>query len=86
MKKFLTAFACLCLALAGFAQDISKELDAAIAAYVKAGKFNGAVLVAKGGSILLNKGYGVSEATTQKPNTENSIFQIGSVTKQFTTA
>lgn len=66
------------------AQDVSAKLDTLVMAYVKTYKFNGSVLVAKDGKLLLNKGYGLRNATTGTLNTENSIYQIGSVTKQFT--
>jgi CubicO group peptidase (beta-lactamase class C family) len=86
MKKLLIAAACLLFTLACLAQNISSELDSLVIAYANAGKFNGSVLVAKNGSILLNKGYGLRDAASHTFNNENSIFQIGSVTKQFTTA
>jgi CubicO group peptidase (beta-lactamase class C family) len=49
-------------------------------------KFNGSALVAKNGVILLNKGYGYRNATDKVANNEQTIFQLGSVTKQFTSA
>lgn len=84
MKRKLLAFAGFCVAIVSHAQDISKELDSIVNTYVQLGKFNGSVLVAQKGTILLNKGYGLSDAASKKPNTENSIFQLGSITKQFT--
>jgi CubicO group peptidase (beta-lactamase class C family) len=44
------------------------------------------VLVAKGGKVLLNKGYGYRNVEDSVPNTAESIFQLGSITKQFTAA
>ena len=55
-----------------------------MSAYSKQNKFNGAVLVAHNGKILLDKGYGLRNAGDKTPNDQNSIFQIGSITKQFT--
>ncbi len=49
-------------------------------------KFNGSVLVEKNGVILLNKGYGYSDVASKTPNDEQTIFQLGSITKQFTSA
>ncbi len=85
MKKQLSAFICLFFLCTGcFSQDIPAKLDELIDAYAKQYKFNGAVLVAHNGKILLNKGYGLRNATGKIPNDQNSIFQIGSITKQFT--
>ena len=68
-----------------FSQDtISKKLDELVEAYAKLDKFNGAVLVARNGKILLEKGYGIKSAVDKSINTANTKFQIASVTKQFT--
>jgi len=48
--------------------------------------FSGAVLVAKGDEILLNKGYGLAIRSQGIPNTADTIFCVGSITKQFTAA
>ncbi len=48
--------------------------------------FSGAMLVAKGDKILLNKGYGFADKAKKHKNTANTVFDIGSVTKQFTAA
>ncbi len=86
MKKILSALPVLCLAFAGFAQGENNKLDTLITAYSKLNKFNGAVLVARNGVVLLNKGYGYRNAENKTLNTEQSIFQLGSITKQFTSA
>lgn len=48
--------------------------------------FSGAVLVAKNGEILLNQGFGLANRTTVSLNTANTVFNLGSITKQFTAA
>lgn len=86
MKKFvLVTIICLFQAVA-FAQSISEKLDEYLKAAEKAGIFNGSVLVVQKGITLLNKGYGFKNAETKTLNDSNTIFQIGSVTKQFTSA
>jgi len=43
-----------------------------------------AVLVAKGGNILFQKGFGYANLELDSPVTSESVFRIGSITKQFT--
>ena len=82
MKKFFILVVQVCLVHLLFAQ--SDKLDTLVSAYAKMNKFNGSVLVEKNGVILLNKGYGYRNAATKTPNDEQTIFQLGSITKQFT--
>lgn len=84
MKKIFVLVAVLFIVYFSFAQG--DKLDTLINAYAKLYKFNGAVLVAKNGTILLNKGYGYRNAANKVANNEQTIFQLGSITKQFTAA
>ena len=84
MKKIFVLVAALFIVHFGFAQ--SDKLDSLISAYAKLYKFNGTALVAKNGTILLNKGYGYRNAVNKVANNEQTIFQLGSITKQFTSA
>ncbi|HVS91014.1 MAG TPA: serine hydrolase [Mucilaginibacter sp.] len=70
-----------------FAQDSTVvKIDQLINAYVKLGKFNGTALVARHDQILLKNGYGFRNVDKQLPNDPQTIFQIASVTKTFTSA
>lgn len=64
----------------------TKELDSILTKFNEANIFGGVVLVATDGKVLLNKGYGMADAATKKPNDPSLVYQIGSVTKQFTAA
>ncbi|MEO8112698.1 MAG: serine hydrolase domain-containing protein, partial [Ginsengibacter sp.] len=86
MKKIYFLVIVLCVVHIGFAQDTGSKLDTLISAYAKLDKFNGAALVAKGGTILLDKGYGYRNSNDKVLNSEQTIFQLGSITKQFTSA
>lgn len=67
------------------AQDTTtKKLDEVMSAYYKAGHFNGSVLVAVHGNIVLQNGYGIKNAEEKVFNDKNTIYQVASVTKQFT--
>jgi CubicO group peptidase (beta-lactamase class C family) len=48
--------------------------------------FSGAVLVASDGEVVLNKGYGMAVKSQGTPNTSQTVFSVGSITKQFTAA
>ena len=62
------------------------EIDAYIEPFVKAAGFSGTLLIARGGEILVNKGYGMANYEWDVPNTPKTIFQIASVSKSFTAA
>ena len=49
-------------------------------------RFMGAVLVARGGEVLLNKGFGSADLEWGVPNAPGTRFRIASLTKQFTAA
>ncbi|MDY6994370.1 MAG: serine hydrolase, partial [Pseudomonadota bacterium] len=46
--------------------------------------FSGALLIADGDEIILNKGYGYADRKNKIPNTKNSVFSLGSIVKPFT--
>jgi CubicO group peptidase (beta-lactamase class C family) len=48
--------------------------------------FAGSVLVAKDGKVVLQKGYGLADREHGTPYTAGTVFDIGSITKQFTAA
>jgi CubicO group peptidase (beta-lactamase class C family) len=89
-------FALLALALSA----ASTQADAAAAAapapiprverivqhYADLEDFMGAVLVARGDEVLFSKAYGSANLELNVPNTIDTKFRIGSVTKQFTAA
>jgi CubicO group peptidase (beta-lactamase class C family)/uncharacterized protein YneR len=75
----------LLLAAAGLAQDVSR-MDQVVESYVSDKKFMGTVLVARGGEVLLSKGYGSANLEWNIPNSPATKFRLGSVTKQFTAA
>ena len=60
------------------------KLDAYMLSAVRAGKFNGAVLIAKNNQVILQKGYGWKNFSAHTLNDNHTLFQIGSLTKPFT--
>jgi CubicO group peptidase (beta-lactamase class C family) len=65
---------------------LSKKLDEYLNSAVAVYKFNGSVLMARKGEIILQKGYGYKNFAAKTLNNANGIFQIGSLTKSFTAA
>ena len=53
---------------------------------LESGGFSGTVLVARKGELLLHKGYGLADRERKTPCTTETVFDIGSITKQFTAA
>ena len=49
-------------------------------------RFNGSVLIAKDGKVLLSKGYGYTDHTKASRLTKDSSMRLASVSKQFTAA
>lgn len=89
--RWLTA---LCLATAPGALAASEvlvegTLGAAIddvAARAAGAGFSGVVLAEVGGRTRLSKGYGLADAATGRANTPGTLFEIASLSKQFTAA
>ena len=63
---------------------LGQTLDRYLSDLVPAGLFQGSVLVARDGQIILDRGYGFANIARRKPNTSATRFQIASMTKQFT--
>ena len=70
---------------AGQAQDL-KRIEALVDSAAANDHFSGAVLVAKGDQVLLDKGYGSANLEWNIPNAPSTKYRLGSVTKQFTAA
>lgn len=64
--------------------DIAEKINSYLASAVKAYKFNGVALVAKGGKVIFHKAYGWKNFNTKVLNDTNTVFPILSITKSFT--
>ena len=88
MKNMSSAFIIFVLniiAAKGQSLDsVSQKLDEYLLAANKVNKFNGNALIVQNGKILLQKSYGYKNFAAHILNDSNTIFQIGSITKQFT--
>lgn len=99
MRRKITVFITVLLAFpaGGFAvpvspfvyrteSEVSVKLDEYMTALSDAGRFDGAILIARGDTVLLSKGYGLANFEFSVPVTAETVFPIGSNTKQFTAA
>jgi CubicO group peptidase (beta-lactamase class C family) len=66
------------------AQELVSKVDEYMNAKVKAGQFSGSILIAQNGKVLVSKGYGMANLELNVPNTPQTKFRLGSLTKQFT--
>ncbi len=64
---------------------ISVRMDPFLLAMAAVG-FHGSVLVMRGDTVLMDKGYGLRDREQNLPNTPATVHAIGSITKQFTAA
>src|SRR5574341_2069256 len=64
--------------------ELISGIDAWLSQQSKDGNFSGSVLVARQGDVLLSQGYGLAGREQNIPNTAQTRFRLGSITKQFT--
>ncbi|HVG29732.1 MAG TPA: serine hydrolase [Pyrinomonadaceae bacterium] len=53
---------------------------------IAASDFSGVLLVVKNEQVIVSKGYGAANTARRIPFTDKTVFDIGSITKQFTSA
>jgi CubicO group peptidase (beta-lactamase class C family) len=68
------------------AQNVDARMDQVVQSYVSNKQFMGTVLVARGDQVVFSKGYGSANLEWAIPNTPQTKFRLGSITKQFTAA
>ena len=81
--SFIVAFIFL-LAPISISQSKSEKINDLLNRYLEYRLFNGSALVADNGEVIFKKGYGLANMEWDIPNTHNTKFRLGSITKQFT--
>lgn len=71
------------VAVAG--DPVGAKLDRYMARLAAYG-YSGSVLVARGGRVLLHQGYGLADRARRRPYTAETLFDVASISKQFTAA
>ena len=88
MKRFfLTCFAVVCFLMTGAGQaiDTLAQIDKLFSKWNNSTP-GGSVLVARGDKIIYHKAFGLADLEHNVPNTTETIFESGSVAKQFVAA
>ncbi|MBP6625409.1 MAG: beta-lactamase family protein, partial [Chitinophagaceae bacterium] len=67
-----------------YGQNKVQKIDSLMNVLFSTHDFNGNVLVAEKGEILYSQSFGFANETTKEKLTVNSVFETGSVSKQFT--
>ena len=90
MKKVMFVLACLWLvfqvAIGQDAREVSlnKQIDSLVSGQIRSNEPGMAILVARKGKIVYEKAFGNANLELAVPLTTDMVFQIGSITKQFT--
>lgn len=64
--------------------DISKQLDQFLQGQAEYFRFNGNVLIAENGKTIFQHSFGMADFDSNRPLNDSSVFELASVSKQFT--
>jgi len=84
MKKFAYVTLFLLVSPALFSQSKKEKLDAVMKDYHKYNMFDGSVLVAEQGKVIYKNSFGLANREWNIPNTTDTKFMLGSVSKPIT--
>jgi len=84
MKISTTLLASLFITFFGFGQNFESKIDSIVAINYNQNEPGISILVAKEGELIYSKTFGKANLELNTPLNNNSVFQIGSITKQFT--
>jgi CubicO group peptidase (beta-lactamase class C family) len=82
--KLITVITLLLIGQITFGQDNVQKIDSFLTSHYNNGNLNGNVLIAEKGNVIYKKSFGFSNESTKEKLNENSIFELASVSKQFT--
>jgi CubicO group peptidase (beta-lactamase class C family) len=66
--------------------DLAAKIDPLFTQIEQSNWPGAAVLAARDGTVIFDKGYGFAQMESRVPMTTDTLFRIGSITKQFTSA
>ncbi|MCD2259199.1 serine hydrolase domain-containing protein [Psychroserpens luteolus] len=86
LKLAVVLFLCVsCQAQTGNNQELKKKFTNYLGE-LENNQFSGSVLVAHKGKVITSGGYGFADKSANTKNKSTTVFDIGSITKQFTAA
>jgi CubicO group peptidase (beta-lactamase class C family) len=85
LSKFILIFLCLLAVGTTFADDRTDKVDKIFASWDNSESPGCALAIIKDGDIIYKRGYGMANLENNVPITPQSVFYIGSVSKQFVT-
>ncbi|MCB9335920.1 MAG: beta-lactamase family protein [Flavobacteriales bacterium] len=84
MKKFIILGVVIHLSIVFYAQNVEKKIDQIFEEWNQKDHPGGVVSIVKKDEVLFSKAYGQANIKYNVPNKVETIFNIGSVSKQFT--
>lgn len=84
MKRISLVYLALLITFSAKSQNPTKIIDNIFADWGKANNPGGVVLVSHKNKLVFTKAYGLANIPYQIPNTKETVFNIGSLSKQFT--
>ncbi len=84
VRCILLVAALICFSINCPAQSLVSQVDAYMIAATRESDFGATVLIARGGKVLVSRSYGMANRELDVPNSPQTKFRIGSLTKQFT--
>ena len=67
-----------------FGQNNEQKLDSLLTSHCEKREFNGNVLISENGKVTFEKSYGFGNELRKTPLNKNNLFNIASITKEFT--
>ena len=84
MKRKALLVALLCTVFSVSAQSVADKIESQFASWNEPQRAGGVVLVSQNNQVVFSKAYGLASIAYDIPNSTNTVFNIGSVSKQFT--
>src|SRR4030067_3076210 len=83
-KPFFAILFIILVSTSIYAQSKASKIEDLLQRYYDYGLLNGSALVAENGVVIFEKGFGLANMEWNVPNTPDTKFRIGSISKQFT--